>query len=428
MTSLIIFLVILFACLAIGIPIFIGLGVGAVTILLFTTGEIPLSMIGQKMITGVDSFPLMAIPLFILAGELMNTKSVSGQLIDFTKSIVGRVRGGLAFVGVGTGMFFSSISGSSSAATAAVGSTLIPALKKEGYEKGFASALIASAGSIGPIIPPSIPLIIYGLAAQVSIGELFLAGYVPGIFMGLFFCAIIYYYARKEKYPIGSKIFFKEFLKITVKTIPAFLLPVIIMGGILLGIFTPTESAAVAAGYAFLLSVVIFRDIKLKDLPNVVSRAAVTSSIIMIVIASATLLSWVFTIEQIPQTLTQGLLSLTQSPIMILIIINLILLLLGMLLDAASAIIVLTPLFLPIVLSIGYDPVLFGVMMAVNLSIGVLTPPVGLNLFVAASIGETNILHVAKACLPFIAAIGVVLLLMIFIPGLFSYLPNLLLN
>ena len=426
MISLLIFIIVLFVCLAIGIPVFIALGVGTISIMLISTGEIPISMLGQKMITGIDSFPLMAIPLFILAGELMNTKSVSGQLIEFTKAIVGRVRGGLAYVGIGTSMFFSTISGSASAGTAAVGGAMIPALKKEGYDKNFASGLIAAAGSIGPIIPPSIPLIVYGLTSGMSIGELFVAGYVPGILMAILFAMVVYYNARKANYPVGSKIFFREFIKITLKTIPPFLLPVIIMGGIIFGFFTPTESAAVAAGYAFLLSVVIYREIPLKELPNVLSRAAYTSCIIMIVIAAANLLSWSLTIEQIPVAITESLLSITQNKFIILLIINFILIIMGMFLDAASVILVLTPLFLPVIMEIGYDPVLFGVMMAVNLSIGVLTPPVGLNLFVASSIGNTGIFQVARACIPFIICIGVVLLLMIIFPDLFNYLPSLL--
>ncbi len=425
MTSLLIFIIVLFLCLAIGVPVFIALGVGTIAILLFLNGELPLLMLGQKMITGVDSFPLMAIPLFILAGELMNTNSVSGQLVEFTKAIVGRVKGGLAYVGIGTSMFFSSISGSASAGTAAVGSIMIPALKKEGYNKNFSSGLIASAGSIGPIIPPSIPLIIYGITAEISIGQLFVAGYIPGILMGILFALVVFFNAKKENYPIGKKMSFKQFVRITLKTIPSFILPVIIMGGIIFGIFTPTESAAVAAGYAFLLSVVIFREIPIKELPQVFSRAAYTSCVIMIVIASASLLSWALTIEQIPAAMTDGLLTLTENKYAILILINIILIILGMFLDAGSVILVVTPLFLPVILSIGYDPMLFGVMMAVNLSIGVLTPPVGLNLFVASSIGEAGLFEVARACIPFIVCIMFVLLFMIVFPELFSYLPSL---
>ncbi len=425
MASLLIFLVVLFACLALGIPVFLALGLGAISILFYATGEIPIAMIGQKMITGVDSFPLMAIPLFILAGELMNTKSVSGQLIDFTKAIIGRIKGGLAMVGVGAGMFFASITGSASAGTAAVGSALLPALSKEGYSKRFSAGVIAASGSIGPIIPPSIPLIIYGITAEESIGKLFVAGYVPGILMGILFAGVVYYTAKKQNLPEGQRIVIKDIVSIGLKTLPAFMLPVIIMGGILLGIFTATESAAVAAGYAFLLSVIIYREISLKELPKVFSRAAISSVVILAVMASANLLSWSLTIQQIPQTVSSSLLSFSDNKFVLLLLINLIIIVLGMFLDAISIVIIMTPLFLPVILGIGYDPILFGVMMAVNLSIGVLTPPVGLNLFVAASIGKVSLLEVSKACIPYILCIVFVLILMIVFPAFFSYLPSL---
>ncbi|NEU32399.1 TRAP transporter large permease [bacterium LRH843] len=425
MASILIFLLVLFICLALGIPVFIALGIGAVSIIFYSTGEIPISMLGQKMITGVDSFPLMAIPLFILAGELMNTKSVSGQLIDFTKALIGRLKGGLAMVGIGAGMFFASITGSASAGTAAVGSALFPALNKEGYSKRFSAGIIAASGSIGPIIPPSIPLIIYGVTANESIGQLFVAGYVPGIIMGILFAGIVYYTAKKQNLPEGQRFILKEFVWIGLKTLPAFMLPVIIMGGILLGFFTATESAAVAAGYAFLLSVIIYREISLKELPRVFSRAAISSVVILAVMASASLLSWALTIQQIPQSVSAGLLSLSENKYVLLLLINVILIILGMFLDAISVVIIMTPLFLPIILSIGYDPILFGVMMAVNLSIGVLTPPVGLNLFVASSIGKVSLLEVSKACVPYILCIMVVLVLMTIFPAMFSYLPSL---
>jgi C4-dicarboxylate transporter DctM subunit len=425
MSTMVLFFTSLFFSLAIGVPIYLCLGIGALILLWATTGSIPFEIIGQKMLIGIDSFPLLAIPFFVLAGELMNTDSISGKLIEFTKAIVGRVRGGLAMVGVGTSIFFSGITGSASADTAAVGSALIPAMKKDGYPTAFSAGVIAAAGSIGPIIPPSIPLIIYGVIAEVSIEKLFVAGYVPGLLMGLFFLLYIYYTAKKHNFPTGTKISLKQFVLTTRKALPTLLLPIIIMGGITSGVFTATDSAGVAAGYAFLLSVIVYREINWKHILSLFGRAALTSSVILVIIASANLLSWVMTKERIPQTISNSILSLSDNPIIVLLLINVVLLIAGMFLDAVSILMILTPIFLPAIKLLGIDPIFFGVMIAVNLSIGVLTPPVGLNLFVASTIAKVDVLEVSKATIPFILCIIAVLLVMILFPATITYLPSL---
>ncbi|GIP34326.1 membrane protein [Paenibacillus sp. J2TS4] len=422
---LLIFAIVLLISIILSIPIFISLGISALVLFLLNTGEVPVEMIGQKMFVGIDSFPLLAIPLFVLAGELMNTGSIAGQIVNFTRAIVGRIRGGLAMVGIGTGVFFSGISGSASADTAAVGATLIPAMKKEGYPADFSAGVVAAAGSIGPIIPPSIPLIIYGVIAEVSIGKLFVGGYIPGLMMSLAFILTVFIIAKRKMFPISDKITFKQFLKITLKASPTLMLPVIIMGGIVTGIFTATEAAAVAAGYAFLLSVFVFREIKIKDLMNVFGRAALTAAVVMIIMATANLLSWTLTTQQIPQQVSATILSVSDNPFIILLLINLVVLLAGMFLDAVSILIILTPIFFPTILELGVDPILFGVMVTVNLSIGVLTPPVGLNLFVASSIAKVDVLQVFRASIPFILCIIITILLMMIFPPVVTFLPSL---
>jgi len=425
MITLLIFAVILLITIALGIPIFISLGISALVLFTINNGEIPLEMVGQKMLVGIDSFPLLAIPFFVLAGELMNTGSIAGQIINFTRAIVGRIRGGLAMVGIGTGVFFSGISGSASADTAAVGATLIPAMKKEGYPTAFSAGVVAAAGSIGPIIPPSIPLIIYGVIAEVSIGKLFVGGYIPGLIMCIAFLIVVYIEAKRKLFPVSEKMTIKQFLLVTLKASPTLLLPLIIMGGIVSGVFTATEAAAVAAGYAFLLSVFVFREIKLKDLAHVFGNAALTSAVVMIIMATANFLSWSLTIEQIPQQVSEAILSLSDNAFVVLLLINLVVLIAGMFLDAVSVLIILTPIFFPAVTALGVDPILFGVMLTINLSIGVLTPPVGLNLFVAASIAKIDVLQVFRASIPFILAIMVTIILMIIFPPIVTFLPSL---
>ena len=428
MTALLVFLVSLFFFIFLGVPIFMSLGLSSLCIWLWHFGTLEPSILIQKMFIGIDSFPLMAIPFFMLAGELMNTGGVSRRLVGFAQCLIGWVRGGLGFAVVLASMFIAAILGSASASAAMIGMVMIPAMVERGYETDFSAALVASAGSIGPIIPPSIPFIIYGVIGEVSIAKLFVGGYIPGIFMGLSFMAYTYFFARKRGYPSESFPTLKSFVSSFKEAFLTLLLPVIIMGGILGGIFTPTEAAVVAVVYAFLVGTFVYREIKWKDLSGVFLRAANSTAMVLMVMSTATLLSWVLTLERVPQTVTKALLAVSSSPIVFLLLVNAFMIIVGMFLDAVSALTILTPVLLPAAKALNIDPVLFGVLLAVNLSIGVLTPPVGLNLYVVSSIAKLDLVRISKAVLPFIALITAVILIMIFFPATVTYLPNRLLH
>ena len=416
---MIIFLIILFLLLAIGTPIYVSLGLSSVVLWVTTSGYIDFMMIFQKMFTGMDSFTLMAIPFFMLAGELMNTGGLSKRLVNFAQTSIGWIKGGLGFSTILASMFIAAILGSASASAAMIGMIMIPEMASRGYRSDYSSALVASAGSVGPIIPPSIPLIIYGVIAQLSISKLFLTGYIPGVLMCLFFMIYNYFHAQKNNYPAEKMPNLKEFFSSLKRALLTLFLPVIIMGGILGGVFTPTEAGVVAVVYAMVISVLVYREVKIRDLPDLLIRAGKSTAMILIVMAVASYLSWIFTMLRLPQTITEAILANTYSPLVFLLIINLFMIIVGMFLDAVSALTIMTPVLLPTTLALGIDPILFGVMMAVNLSIGVLTPPVGLNLYVVSSISKVSLIRVSKAAIPFIIIIVFVLILMMLFPQLF---------
>ena len=426
--ALIIFVISLFGLLALGVPIFMSIALSSIIIYINGNGEFPRVFIMQKMYTGLDSFTLMAIPLFMLTGELMNIGGLSNRLVRFANCILGWVHGGLGFTVVIASMFIAAILGSASAAAAMVGAIMIPEMVSRGYSKEFASGLVASAGSIGPIIPPSIPFIIYGVIANVSIARLFTAGYVPGVIMGVMFMAYTFFFAKKNKYPSEKFPTAKEFGQSFLQAVLVLLLPVIIMGSIIGGICTPTEAAVLAVAYSFLLGVIIYREIKLPELKKVFLNAARSSTMVMMVIAAAAFLSWVLTLAQIPQMVAAMVLSVVNSSFWFLVIVNLFMVVVGMFLDAGSAITIITPVLLPIAVSLGVDPLVFGVIMVVNLSIGVLTPPVGLNLYVVSSIGKIDILTVSKAVIPFIILIFGMLIAISAFPQIVTFLPDLILG
>lgn len=399
----------------INVPVAIALGVSASVILLIQN-EIPLMVVIQKMFNAADSFPLMAVPFFILAGKLMETGGISKRLIHFANTIVGRVHGGLGLVSILACMFFAAISGSAAATTAAVGSLLIPAMVKKGYDKGFSTAVQAAGGTVGVMIPPSVPLVLFGVIASTSITDLFIAGIGPGIFVGISLLLLVYITSRKNGYGGGEKSSFSEFLIAFKDAILALLMPVIILGGIYGGIFTPTEGAVVAVVYGLIVSLFIYKEIKVKDLVEIFSSSVITTAVIMFIIACAAIFGFLLTREQIPQDVAGLMLGITENPILLLLLINLLLLVVGTFLETAAAIVILTPILAPIASAAGIDLVHFGIIMVVNLAIGMITPPVGINLFVSSNIADIKIERLVRAILPFILILIIDVLIISFIP------------
>lgn len=413
------FLITLLVLLAIGVPIFISLGLSSVVLWYMEFRTFEFVMMFQKMFTGMDVFTLMAIPFFMLAGELMTTGGLSKRLVNFAQKSIGWVHGGLGFTTVLASMLIAAILGSASASAAMIGMIMIPEMVDKGYKSDYSAALVAASGAIGPIIPPSIPLIIYGVIAQLSISKLFASGYIPGVMIALFFMVYNFRFAKKNNYPADAKPTFKEVALSFKQAMLTLFLPFIIMGGILGGVFTPTEAGVVAVVYAMFISMIVYREISFKDLYKIFLKAANSSAMILMVMAVASFLSWIFTMQRIPLKISELIFSVTQNPLIFLFIINLVMIVVGMFLDAVSALTIMTPVLLPVSLALGIDPILFGVMMTVNLSIGVLTPPVGLNLFVTSSISKVGILKISKSIIPFILLILLVLIIMMLFPNLF---------
>ncbi len=414
--------------LALGVPIAYSIGLSSLFTMLVSILPIPaFTTIAQRMANGLDSFALLAIPFFILAGQLMNRGGIASRLIEFAKVIVGRLPGGLAFVNILACMLFGAISGSAVAAASAIGGFMNPRMVKEGYDRSFAAAVNIASSTTGMIIPPSNILIVYSLAAGgvgVSIGALFLAGYIPGILVGLSLMVVAGFVSYKKRYPTAGKTGFVEALKILLDAIPSLFLLVVVIGGIVAGIFTATEASAVAVVYTLLLSM-IYREIKAKDIPGILLDTVGTTSIVMILIATSIGMSWVMSYENIPQTVSEALLSLSDNKIVILIIINLILLFVGMFMDMTPAVLIFTPIFLPVVMRLGMDPVHFGIIMVLNLCVGICTPPVGSVLFVGCSVAKISIDKVIKPLLPLFVAMIVTLLIVSFVPELSLWLPRL---
>ena len=424
MDKLLIFVVLILIFLAMRVPVYIALASSGVALGLLTMGNAYLPFIVQKMFTGVNSFTLLAIPLFMLTGELMNSGGLSNRLIEFANCLVGWVHGGLGFVCIITCCFLAAILGSSSACAAMVGAVLVPAMVKRGYDEEFAGAVVAGSGCVGPIIPPSSSALIYAVAAEQSVNKLFVGGYVPGAMIAVAFMVYTYLVARRRHYPAEPKPTLKSFGSAFKSAIIPLLLPIIIMGGIMGGFFTATEAAAVAVLYCFIVSCFVYRTIKLKDIPQLLKRAATGSCVVLAVMTTASFLGYVLTLSRIPQTAAAAIAALTDSRVLFLLMVNVILIIAGMFLDASSAIVILTPVLLPACAMFGVDLIFFGVMMTVNLMIGVLTPPVGLNLYVVSGVANIDILKLAKASIPFMIMLVAVVLLMVLFPGLVTFLPN----
>lgn len=418
--------------LLIGVPIAFVLGLTPL-VAFFSWGEIPHMLAAQRIFTGMDNPVLMAVPFFILAGNIMSAGGMTQRLVAFCNVLVGSFRGGLAYINVVISMLFAGITGAAVADTSAVGSILIPAMKKEGYDVDFSTAVTATSSTIGPIVPPSIPFIIYGVLGEVSIASLFLAGFIPGALLGLSQMGVVGYYARKRNYPKGSLISVREALKAAFDAALVLMMPLIILGGILTGIFTPTESACVAVFYALIISLFVYRDIRPIDLPKIIINTAVTSSLVMLVIGTASIFSWLLASEEIPQYITEAVINITHNRIAILLLVNIVLLIVGTFMETTASLIILTPVLLPLMNKIGVDPLHFGVIIVLNLVIGLTTPPVGVCLFIACAIGEIKLEQITKAILPFLLASIIVLLIVTYweslimvIPKLFGYKPLLL--
>lgn len=412
--------------LGIGVPVAWTLGVSSVlTILLSIDTITAFTTMAQRFVTSLDSFTLLAIPFFILAGQLMNRGGIATRLINFAKNVVGSLPGGLAHINVVAAMLFGAIAGSSVAAASAIGSILGPRMEKEGYSKEFGAAINITSSTTGLIIPPSNTLIVYSLASGgTSIAALFIAGYLPGILIGLSLMAVAAVWSIRKSFPVGERGTFKELIQSFFQAVPSLFLLVVIIGGIVVGIFTATEAAAIGVIYTLALGF-FYREISFNDLPDILMNAVKTTSIVMLLIATSVAMSWVMSFESIPQAISDGLLSISDNDIIILLLINMILLFVGMFMDMTPAVLIFTPIFLPIVTELGMDPIHFGIMMVLNLCIGICTPPVGTLLFVGVSIADTTIPKVIKPLLPLFFAMLIALLLVTFWPALSMWLPQL---
>lgn len=401
--------------LVLGLPVGIGLALASLGAIFYQ--GYPIALFGQRMFTAVDSFPLMAIPLFMLAGALMSHGGITRRIINLTLAFVGNIRGSLGHVVSLSGVIMGGISGSGVADVAALGSVMIPEMKKRQYDAGFSAALVACSGSIGLIIPPSIAIIIYGVATQSSIGALFMAAIAPGVLIGLGFLAYSYYYAAKHGYPKEGKVSGAEKWKRFKDAIWALMMPVIIIGGIRMGIFTPTEGGAVVSVYALVVGMFIYKEISFKEIPYICMEAAIGTAVISTIIAATSLFGWLLTSEQIPQHIAASFLSLTDNKYLLLLLINLMLLVVGMFIDSGPAILLLTPILGPVAASLEIDPVQFGLVMVINLTIGLLTPPVGTAMYVASNISGVPITQISKSFVPFWLIMLAVLMLVTFVPA-----------
>ncbi|GAW91949.1 TRAP transporter large permease [Calderihabitans maritimus] len=423
MAAILTFLVSLIGFTIIGVPIGFAVGLTAIVLMFFIGMPEPM-VLARRLVTGIDVYTLLAIPFFMLAGEIMNRAGLVHDILKFANAIVGRFRGGLAYVNVVGSMLFAGISGSAVADTAALGSLEIPMMEKDGYDKPFSSAITAASAIIGPIIPPSIPMIILGSIAQISIAKLFLGGTIPGILIGLSLFGYSYYVAKRRGYPVSKSVNFKEFLQVFKKTIWALILPLIILGGIIAGIFTATEAGAIAVIYAVIISFVVYK-VKLKEYPEILKGAALNTGVVMLVCGAAMALTWYLAVAQVPQSLTEFLMNFTQSKWIFLLVLNILLFFVGMVIDLTPALFLLVPILLPVSKAYGVDPVHFGVIVVANLCVGLITPPVGTVLYVTTSISKIKLEKLVQELMPMYLVLFVVLMLITYVPFLVLWLPSL---
>lgn len=412
--------------LAIGVPVAWSLGLSSFLTLLITISFLPAATtIAQRMATGLDSFSLLAIPFFILAGELMNRGGIANRLIEFAKSLMGRLPGGLLYVNVIAAMLMGAIAGSAVAAASSMGGILGKRMEKEGYPRELGAAVNITSSTTGLIIPPSNVLIVYSLASGgVSVAALFLAGYIPGLLVGLALMVTAAFLVKNKKLPAGTSSTVRQVFVTFWRAVPSLLLLVVVIGGIVAGVFTATEASAIAVLYALGLSLV-YRELRVENLPAVLLKSAETTAVVMLLIATSMAMSWVMSAEDIPQQISHSLLSLSDNVFVILLMINLILLVVGIFMDITPAVLIFTPIFLPVVTKLGIDPIHFGMMMVLNLCIGLCTPPVGSILFIGVGVAQTTIEKVLRPIIPFFLAMILVLILIMLFPQLSLWLPGL---
>lgn len=422
MIVLIVFIVMI-ALMVLNVPIALCTGIATMAGILSVDG-LTMQIFVQRMFTGLDTFTLIAVPLFILTGRFMALGGITRDLINVSKVLVGYFKGGLAYINIVASMLFAGITGSAASDTSSIGSILIPAMNNKGYDSDFSVAVTATSSTIGVMIPPSIPMVVFGAVSGASIGKLFLGGIVPGILTGIILMIVSGVISNKRDYPRDEKISFKESVILLLKGIPAMLTIIIILVGIVGGIFTPTEAAGIAALYSFLLGKLYYKELKIKDIPKMLSEVALTTGQVALMIATASALAWLFAQQRVPMMIGNFILGITTNKFVLLLIINLLLLFVGTWLDLSPAVIIFTPILLPIAQQLGMDIIQFGVMMVVNLAIGLFTPPVGVCLFVSCGIAKCSITSVIKAISPFFLAMIIVLVLITYVPWISMALPT----
>jgi C4-dicarboxylate transporter DctM subunit len=426
MTGLVIF-GILIALMLTGMPISISLGLTVLTFL-FTMTDVPLESVALKLFTGIEKFEIMAIPFFILAGNFLTHGGVARRMIRFATALVGHLHGGLALGGVVACALFAAVSGSSPATVVAIGSILLPAMVKQGYPKKFGVGVIGTAGALGILIPPSIVMVIYAVSTNSSIGRLFIAGIIPGLMLAALLMFVTWVVAKRRNYPRMKRASLKEVWASFRESVWGLFLIVVVIGGIYAGIFTPTEAAAMSAAYAFFVSVFVYKDLTLKQVPKVLLDSANLSAMILYIITNAVLFSFLLTSEQIPQSLSTWINEMGLSPWMFLVVVNILLLIAGNFMEPSSILLITAPILFPVAMKLGIDPIHLGIIMTVNMEIGMITPPVGLNLYVASGISGMGLTETTKACAPWILVMIAFLLLITYVPIISTWLPDLLMG
>ena len=416
--------IVLFAVLVlVGVPIAFVLGLVAVANGLRLEG-FDFYILPQQMFVGVNKFVLMSIPFFILAGNLMNTGGITKRLIGLALAVFGSIRGGLALASVSAWIVFSDLTGSAQANAAAIGSVMIPSMKREGYDVDFATAVVSATAVLGPIIPPSISMVIYGAAGEVSIGALFAGGFVPGIIAGLLLLLLTYWYAGRRSYPKGEPFAWRRAFRALWESLLALVMPVVVLGGIWTGAFTPTEAAAVSVAYSLVIGLFVYRELHFRDLPGILRETAILTTSIMYIMATASVFGWLLTYQGIPQMVAQSIIETLKDPYLFLFIVNLLVLFIGTWMDPTATIVILTPIVLPVAVKLGIDPVHFGVVFVYNLMIGLATPPVGYILYITSALGDISIERVTRAVWPFLVVHIIVLGLITYMPWLVMAVPR----